>query len=184
MSVLTRPLVYEDLLQMPEDGKRYEIIRGELEVAASPTPDHQAVVSDTNDLLKAFVRANDLGKVYLGPVDVRLTPHDIVVPDILFVAKARLGIVGPSLIEGAPDLVVEVLSPSNRAHDQVRKAALYAAARVPEYWLIDPTYATIEIRSLVAGVYEPVRPERDGRIGSVVLPGLVVDPAVVFASIR
>lgn len=133
MSLLTRPLTYDDLLPMPKDGKRYEIIGGELHVAAAPSRKHQDALADVFESLRAWVRPRRLGKVYFAPVDVRISPTDIVEPDILFIRQDRLHIVEANTVEGAPDLIVEVLSPSTRDLDLVRKAALYANAGVEEY---------------------------------------------------
>ena len=182
MSTTTRLLAYEDLLDTPADGRRYEIIGGQLVVAASPILKHQRVSGRLFDLLLDLERAG-LGQAYAAPTDVRLFPHEIVVPDLVFVTTARLGILTEALIDGAPDLVIEILSPSTSDLDRGKKAALYAAAGVPEYWLVDPERRTILPQTLIAGAYQPI-PITEGVVRSVVLPQLVVDVATLFAGIE
>jgi Uma2 family endonuclease len=183
MSLLTRPLTYDDLCELPHDSNRYEIIGGELIVSPSPNRSHQTVSMRLSLLIGQYVAARELGEVYAAPVDVRLSPHNVVEPDLLFIRQDRLGIYGPTgPVEGAPDLVVEIISPSSRTMDRVRKAALYADSGVPEYWIVDPGKRQVEMLVLAQGQYEPVEPE-DGRLQSSVLPGLAVDPASLFAGI-
>ena len=182
VSITTRPLTYQDLLRTPNDGRRYEIIGGQLVVSASPLLKHQKLSKRLADLLYDLEKAG-LGEMYEAPTDVRLFPHEIVVPDLVFVTTARLGILTEALIDGAPDLVIEILSPSTSELDRGKKAALYAAAGVPEYWLVDPERRTILPQTLVAGAYEPI-PISEGAVRSVVLPQLVVDVAALFAGIE
>ncbi len=92
MSIPTRPLTYDDLVQMPEDGNRYEIIGGELVVIPAPIPVHQRVLKPVFRLIDGFVEARGLGEVFFAPLDVQLGEHDIVEPDLIFIARERLGI--------------------------------------------------------------------------------------------
>src|SRR5690242_18154348 len=101
-------LTYQDLQDLPEDRNRYEIYEGELEVTAAPTPRHQAVVGQLHLLLGGYVAANDLGTVFVAPLDVKLSDISVVEPDLVYVTKARQEIVGERFIEGPPDLVIEV----------------------------------------------------------------------------
>jgi Uma2 family endonuclease len=180
MSLLARPLTYDDLRQMPDDRNRYEIIGGELIVSPSPNRAHQIVAYRLTQLIGDYVDARHLGQVFFAPVDVRLSPHNIVEPDLLFIRQERLGIYGPTgPVEGAPDLVVEIISRSSRVMDRIRKAALYADSGVPEYWIVDPEKRELQILTLEQGQYEPVE-ARDGRCHSAVIPGLAVDPASLF----
>ena len=182
MSIVTRPLTYEDLRDTPDDGRRYEIIGGELIVSPAPVPEHQELLGCLFLLFAAFVNARRLGKVYLSPIDVGLFDHDNVQPDLIFIARDRLGIVGPTRIEGAPDLVLEVLSPGTRHLDQVRKAALYATAGVREYWLVDPEARSIAVLALVGQHFEPA-PQSEGIARSGAPPGLEVEIAPLFADL-
>src|SRR3712207_6353337 len=121
MSIATRPLVHEDLLQTPDDGNRYEIIAGELVVSPAPVPIHQEVAGTLFRWFGDAVRGKGLDKVYFAPVDVRLSKHNVVEPDLVFVSRERRHIVGPKLIDGAPDLLVEILSPSTLNRDREAK---------------------------------------------------------------
>ncbi len=106
MSLLARPLTYDDLRQMPDDRNRYEIIGGELIVSPSPNRSHQKVSLRLTLLIAQYVDAHQLGEVYVAPVDVQLSPHNVVQPDLLFIRQDRLGIYGPTaLSEGVTDLV-------------------------------------------------------------------------------
>src|SRR3984893_1789289 len=111
----SRPrLTYADLLALPDDGKRHELIDGEHFVHASATVRHQLVLGSLYSAIHAFVAPRDLGMVLFAPVDVLLSDFDLVVPDLVYVARERLAIVEEGRIRGAPDLAVEVLSPSTR----------------------------------------------------------------------
>ena len=180
MATVTRALTYEDLLDTPDDRQRYEIIGGKLVVTPMPVPIHQQVCSRLGNWFFNFVTMHDLGHVYTASPDVRLTPHDIVVPDIIYVSHARRNIVRRNLIDGAPDLIVEVLSPRTRVRDRTEKAALYAAHGVRESWLVDPQDRTIAVHltdgdALVAGAGETAR--------SRILPGFEVDVSALFADL-
>ncbi len=183
MSIMTRPLTYDDLCQIPDDGHRYEIIDGELLVSPSPARRHQKVAGRLHLLIGNLIEANGAGEVYFAPVDVRLTPHDVVQPDLLFIRADRRGIYQASgVVEGPPDLVVEILSPATRTVDQVRKAALYARAGVPEYWIVDPDGEELVPQRLVDGQYERISPV-EGVFHSGVVPGLAVDALTLFAGL-
>jgi Uma2 family endonuclease len=180
MSVVIHSLSYEDLLRMPEDGYRYEIIGGELFVSASPNKKHQWTSGRLYGTLFNHVIENDVGEVYHAPVDVRLSPHDIVVPDLIFITRDRRGIYGDQVVEGAPDLVVEILSPSTRTRDLGLKLALYARVGVREYWVADPDARTLVIYALTnEGGYRLIEPV-NGIIRSTVLPDLEIDLDFVF----
>ena len=180
MSVATRPLTYDDLLDTPDDGNRYEIIGGELVVSPSPSFRHQMVSAALFRVIDRTVQAEGLGVLIYAPMDVRFHQHDIVEPDILFIRKERVGIIEQNLIEGAPDLVVEVLSPSSRHRDQVPKMAVYARAGVEEYWIADPEQRTLTIYALVNGTYQAV--DAPGNVvSSRVLPGLRVEIDTLFS---
>ncbi len=178
---LPRPLTYDELIAMPDDGQRYELINGE--VCASPAPHrvHQELVGRTFLLLHTEGVAKGLGKVYVAPVDVRLSPYDIVQPDLIFLRRDRLHLYQGSVVEGPPDIVVEILSPSTRQTDLVRKAALYARAGVPEYWQADTDAPAFQLLTLREGLYQAVQPDEHGRLRSLVLPDLMIDPDVLIA---
>lgn len=182
MSIVLRPLTYDDLSQMPDDGKRYEIIGGELFVAPSPIKKHQKLAMRLADLLYDQQLAGH-GEAYFAPVDVRLSPHDIVQPDLLFILRDRLDIYLPNgVVEGPPDIVVEILSPSTRGIDQIRKAALYARGGVREYWIADPDAPFLTVYSLRDGVYEAVS-HQDRMQPSLVLQDLAIDLDALFTGL-
>src|SRR3990167_3661381 len=112
MTQATTKMTYEQYCLLPEDGKQYELIDGELFMTPAPKPKHQEIVLRLATELDGFVRKNGLGKVFISPVDVILEQHTVLEPDVLFIRQQRLEIVKEEAIEGAPDLVVEVLSPS------------------------------------------------------------------------
>jgi len=144
---------YEDYLRLPDDGYHYQIIKGVLFMTAAPAIKHQDVVRNLLVALHLFVKERRRGKVYDSPVDVQLSEQTVVEPDIIFVARERLSIIKESYVEGAPDLIVEILSPSNWVVDRRDKFAVYEAAGVREYWIVDPDVRTVEIYSLRQGQY-------------------------------
>ena len=138
-------LTYQDLLRLPDDLLRHELIDGEHYVSPAPAVKHQDIVLNLASILLSFVRAHRLGKILIAPVDVLFSEHDVVEPDVLYVSSAHQDRVQERYIAGAPDLVVEVLSPSNRGFDRVKKRRLYEAHGVAEYWIVDPPAETLEI---------------------------------------
>ena len=182
MSILNRLLTYDDLLQMPDDGYRYEIIDGDLLMSPAPNRKHQKLLGKIYRLMFESAEAEGLGEVYFAPVDVHLSPHRIVQPDLLFLRWDRRHLFGPRGVEGPPDLVVEILSPSSRANDLVRKFQIYAEAGVPEYWAVDPDLKILRIFVLQNGRYEE-QAQIGGRLQSTVLPGLAIDVTELFAGL-
>ena len=145
---------YDDYRRLPDDGWRYEVIRGRLYMAPAPRPRHQKTLGRLHLAFSRFVDARDLGELYLAPIDVILPGLAMPVqPDLSFIRKNRLAIVTDDGVEGAPDLVVEVLSPSNWLADRRVKLEVYAAAGVEEYWIVDPDDGTIEVFVLDRGSY-------------------------------
>ncbi|MBI2154339.1 MAG: Uma2 family endonuclease [Candidatus Rokubacteria bacterium] len=146
-------LTYEDYCLLPDDGRRYEILDGELYMTPSPSRAHQRFALNLLVALHAFVTRHDSGEVFVAPFDVILAKTTVVVPDLVFVRRERLDIVTNRGIEGAPDLVVEILSPDSARRDRVEKAQLYARYDVPHYWLVDPEARAIEAFELAEGQY-------------------------------
>jgi Uma2 family endonuclease len=138
-------MTYDQYRLMPEDGKRYELIDGELMMTPAPSPKHQRILRKLALALVSHVESNALGEVFFSPVDVVLEEHVVVQPDILFVRLSQHGIVGDEAIHGAPELVVEILSPTSFYHDLRRKLRIYSQYGVQEYWVVDPEKETIEI---------------------------------------
>jgi Uma2 family endonuclease len=139
---------------MPDDGKRYELIDGEVFVSPSPSEKHQRASGRLYVSWAVYVEKNDLGRVYYAPFDVVFGEKTALQPDLLVVSKARLGIIGPEYIIGAPDLVGKILSPSRPAFDRVTKLEQYALYGVGEYWIVDPMAESVEIYVLASRKYE------------------------------
>ena len=158
---------YQDYLSTPEDtSRRYEIVDGELFVTASPRARHQLVVTMLARVLGALADDHALGAVFVGPIGVRLHDELVVEPDLIFVTADRLDIVDlDGGVDGPPDLVVEVLSPSNKAYDRTLKRKQYLENGVPELWIVDADQRTIEIWRPGAAEGEVVRDVLEWSVG-------------------
>ena len=155
MSTINEPkvkLTYNEYVLFPSDGMRHEIINGLHFMNPAPSPRHQAISLKITVQLYQQIQAKGRGKVLTAPIDLQLSETDVVQPDILVVADGN-DIVTDTRIQGVPDLIVEVLSPSNRKYDQELKKRLYEQHRVPEYWIVDPTAKSVEKNVLNVGVY-------------------------------
>lgn len=148
---LRRKLGYEDYERIPNDGKRYEILDGELYVTPAPTPLHQRLSKRLQRRLEDHFEARGIGEVFDAPIDLILTKYDIVQPDLLVVGHPSH--VTHRAIEGTPLLVVEVLSPSTRALDRSVKMRRYADLGILHYWVLDPDTERIECLRLEGGTY-------------------------------
>ncbi len=146
-------LTYEDYAKTSDDA-RFELIDGEL-IPMSPSPDvfHQEIVFFLGMAMAQFVDTFGMGKVYIAPLDVVLTETDTVQPDALYVSRERSHIITAANIQGAPDLVVEVLSPSTSERDRNYKRGLYERSGVGEYWMADPFARRITVLILRNGKY-------------------------------
>jgi Uma2 family endonuclease len=175
---------YSDLLALPEDRKRHELIDGEHHVSASPTSRHQDVLRNLVLAICGFVIPRRLGKVLFAPFDVFLSEHDVVVPDLLYVKCERLAIVEPRFLRGAPDLAVEVLSPSTRQVDLRVKRRAYRKFGFAEYWIVDPAAETIAVFRGESDWMEPAtrlsRASGPQELTSPLFPGLVLTLDQVF----
>ncbi len=145
---------YDDYLRLPDDGKRYEIIEGVLYVANAPSIEHQYSVSEVLFNLKLFVREHRLGQVLTAPIEVHLAEDTKPVqPDILFIKTEQMPPLGTQVFEGAPDLIVEVISPSSIRLDRHIKFDVYERYGVAEYWMVDPKARSVEVYTLARGEY-------------------------------
>lgn len=180
---IPRKLTYEDYLLFPEDGLRHELIDGEHFVSPAPSRKHQRAVFRLGRLLGNFLEVHPLGEVLPAPFDVVLSIHDIVQPDLLFTSNARAEILTDKDAQGAPDLVIEVLSESTRKVDETRKLRLYERAGVREHWMLDPDRETAHIYRREGDRLVFVR-ELSAAVGDVLetplLPGLVLPLSKVF----
>ena len=144
VAVVDPRYMYEDLLTMPDDGRRYELLEGDLLVSPSPNRRHQRVAGNVFALVRRLQDAG-LGEVYSAPFDVAFDRYTVFEPDVLFVRAERLEIVTDRNVSGAPDLVVEVLSESTRDADLGRKLRAYGKHGVGEYWAVDPDANTVQV---------------------------------------
>ena len=182
-TLVTKPalrLTYADYLDAPGD-ERYELIDGGLIVVGSPNIAHQTASMGLSLAVGGFVRERGLGQVFHAPTDVILTDTDVVQPDLVFVSNEREAIVTPANIRGAPDLVVEILSPSTASLDRTTKRDLYARHGVEEYWIVDPSAQTVAVMLLRNGRFEVVGEYgREDALTSPTLPGLTISLDKIF----
>jgi len=179
---------YADYLRLPDDGQRYEVIRGTLYVSPAPTFEHQFTVVRLSRFLDVYASENDagvVGVVLVAPFDVRLPQRiaDPVQPDVLFFKKGNEPRRGDKNFSGVPDLVVEVLSPRTRRLDEKVKLAAYRDAGVPEVWLADPQPRTLLVYRLDKRTGTYVEKARHGpgeTVGSLSFPGLRIDLDAIF----
>ncbi len=177
-------LTYEDYLELPDDGKRYEIIDGELFVNPAPNVRHQRLVTFLLVHLYRYFEEHGGGEVFCSPVDVVFDDEDITQPDLLIVKSDRAAILEEKNIQGAPNIAIEVLSDSSRRKDEILKRKLYERAGVEEYWIVDPAIDLVKIYRRGAAGFERVAEisaETGGAITSPLLPGFSLDVQKVFA---
>ncbi len=173
-------LTYDDYLRMPE-GIRYELLEGELLMTPSPNPMHQTVLNRLNRIFLEQLEDRGLGKVFVAPLDIVLSEHNVAQPDILFISKDRLGIIGKANVRGAPDLVVEILSESTKSRDLVTKRRVYSQYGVREYWIVDAYARTIEVSVQREGsLVNPVLHHVGETLSSSLFPELKVDMEPLF----
>jgi Uma2 family endonuclease len=148
---------YQDLLSLPEGHTRYEILDGQLFVTPTPRLDHQRVAHNLVLLMQPLARTHELGEV-VGPMTVRIHDEMVFEPDLIFIRSDRMEIADPDgHVHGAPDLVIEILSPSARSYDRNLKRKKYLESGIPELWLVDVDAKGVEVWR--AGATEAERPE-------------------------
>jgi len=183
-STTTAKLTYEDLLKLPDDDKRHELIDGVHYVMSSPVLRHQRVVRRLGLSIGNFVDATGSGEMFPVAVDVVLSPYDVVVPDLIFVSEERRHLLQEKNIPGPPDLVAEVLSPSTRHKDRLLKRRLFEREGVREYWIVDPEKDTVRVLLLNPGGYGPgveLSAAAGDTLTSPLLPGWSLSLATLFA---
>ena len=175
-------LTYEEYRLFPEDGRRHELIGGEHFVTPSPTSVHQRFVRNLGFLLYDFVKNHNLGEVFFAPLDVVLSTRDVVQPDLLFLSGARMHRLTRENVQGAPDLVVEVVSEPSRQIDRKLKRALYEKYDVLEYWVADPELRILEVfrRDEAGRLVKAAEFEDAGTLATPLLPGLEIDLAALW----
>ena len=171
-----------DYMNTPDDT-RYELIAGELYLTPSPTPNHQRASAEIFSALRDYVREHHLGEVFYAPLDVILSDYDVVQPDVLFISNERSSIV-IDRVRGAPDLVVEILSPSTETRDRTLKRAIYADHGVRELWFVDTIARRIEVLQLQRDAFVQVGDYGEGHtLVSPLLPGLEIQVQSLFAEL-
>jgi Uma2 family endonuclease len=181
---LPRKLTYDDYVLIPEDGQRHEILDGEHYVSPAPLTRHQRISSKAHLRLGSFVDAHRLGWVLYAPTDVVLSLHDVVQPDLLFISNERLGIITEANVQGAPDLVIEILSEKTRRQDEGLKREIYERYGVREYWMLDPDRNSVRIYRRIGNRLRLVAEFSAAAAGDVLttplLPGLEIRLAEIF----
>ena len=174
-------LTYEDYRNTPEDT-RYELIDGELILAAAPRTTHQGLQWRLGWRMGQLVDENGLGAMFFAPTDVVLSDTDVVQPDLIFISKERTHIIAEEAVFGAPDLIIEILSPSTAARDMGYKRDLYELHGVKEYWMADVDLTLIRVLRLnAAGFFESAGTYGEGEeFESSVLAGFRVNVDEVF----
>jgi Uma2 family endonuclease len=186
MTADLKHLTYDIYLTMPEMKQRYSIIDGALVMAASPTPDHQTVVLELSSALRSLVREHRLGRVFVAPLDIVIhrDPLRTRQPDVMFISNARRYLIGLQVIEGGPDLVIEVLSPTNTRQELQEKLQDYQAIDVREVWIVSPQAQTVEVLQLsTAGVQRSGLYGLGNLIVSQVLPELPLTVDEIFPAL-
>ena len=166
-------LTYADYLLFPDDGLRHEIINGEHYMTPAPTIRHQRISGNLYFLIRSYLEKQPIGEVFAAPCDVLLSETDILVPDLIYISNQRSHLITSKNLQGAPELAIEILSPSTRRRDQRLKRDVYERAGVEEYWLVDPERDLVEVCRRATGAFqEPLRYRRTQVLTTPLLPGL------------
>lgn len=176
MTTPATKLTYQDYRLLPDDGKRYEIIDGDLYMTPSPVTRHQAIVARFVQLFMNYFETHPIGTVFAAPYDVVLSDTDIVEPDLLVVLKDGAARITEKNVQGPPDVVIEILSPGTAARDRELKRKRYEHFGVREYWLVDPDGNTLEMLQLASGQFRRlILATRHDRCTSPLFPDLILD---------
>jgi Uma2 family endonuclease len=187
MKPVTAPSVkftYQDFLNFPDDGNRHEIIDGEHYVTPSPNTKHQAVCTSLVAIVWTYLKHHQIGSVFVAPFDVVFSDLSVVEPDLLYISRERAGILTDQHVRGAPDLVVEILSPGTRKTDEVTKRKLYERFDVREYWVVDPELDAVKVYRRDGGVFAraaELTAEAGDILTTPLLPDLSISLADLFA---
>ena len=176
-------LTYDDLVLFPDDGLRHELIDGKHYVTPSPNLKHQKVSGNLHFLIRAWLHTHPIGQVFYAPFDVVFSRFDVVEPDLLYVSNARASVLTAANVQGAPDIVIEIGSPSTRRRDETIKRRLYERSKVIEYWVVDPELDLVRVYRREGEEF--VRPielslEAGDVLATPLLPGLDMPLAAIF----
>ena len=176
-----RPLTVEDFMSLPmDDGHLYELLQGELILAPSPELNHQRIARRLVVRIDPIVERTAFGELFFAPTAVVLSRNDVVEPDLFVIRSDQQSLATRHTFNGAPPIVFEVLSPSNRKVDLQRKALLYANAGVEEYWMVDPEMRRILIQRLIDGKVD-TEIYTSGSVRSTILPGFTIGIDELFS---
>lgn len=176
------PCTVEDYKLMPETGPRYQLVEGDLLMAPAPNRYHQDISRNLEYLLLRFLEENPIGILYHAPFDVYLDDINVLQPDIAVILTANRGILTDAGAEGAPDFIVEILSPKTRRIDLDPKKKVYGRCGVKELWMIDPEPQRVEVFELPRSTDQPAHVWGiDSTLTSPLFPGLAISAARVFA---
>ena len=177
-------LTYDDYVLFPDDGKRHELIDGEHYVTPTPNWKHQAISMNLSALMWSYLQQHPIGRVYTAPLDVIFSDFDVVEPDVLYISSERRAQLEPSpWVKGAPDLVVEISSPSTRKRDETVKRRLYDRFGMTEYWVVDPELESIKVYRRAGDQYERAAEltlEHGHVLTTPLLPGLDMRLSTIF----
>jgi len=169
-------ITFDQFYDIVEENVKADLLDGKILRDSPAIPRHGRIVSWCDKVLGLFSEELDLGEVFVATTTVRLSKYQGPEPDVFFVRKKRLGIVGEKYVDGPPDLCIEVISKSSRKIDRGRKFVLYAEYGVKEYWIIDPLRDTVEFYENQEGEWVEIKPDTQGRLHSKVLPGFWLNP--------
>ena len=147
------PLTYDDYLVMPDDGKRYELIEGELFLCPTPSTRHQTVSRHLQFALMEALEKPGLAQIFDAPTDLVLNRTNVVQPDLIIIGAAKFHLITRRAIEGVPDVAVEILSPSSEDRDRFIKRKLFERLQIPEYWVVDPEASSLTVYRFHEGSY-------------------------------
>ena len=177
-------LTYDDFVHFPDDGKRHELIDGEHYVTPSPNTKHQRILAHLFLLIGSWLEKHRFGEAFLSPFDVVFTQFDVVEPDLLYMSNERAALILTDLnVQGVPELVIEIASPSTRKRDALLKRALYERTGVSEYWIVEPKGERIRVyRGEGANFNAPIDLTREAGdvLTTPLLPGLDLPLARIF----
>jgi Uma2 family endonuclease len=177
-------MTYEEFMALPDDGKHYELIEGELVLNPAPNMRHQSIQWRIASALSRYLEAHPIGRGFNAPTDVVLNDDVILEPDLLVILNEHTSILGVNNVQGAPDIALEILSPGTRRKDEIVKKRLYEHHGVNEYWVVDPDAELVKIyRREGTAFAHPIviDTEAGGAITSPLLPGFSLDVRDVFA---
>lgn len=177
-------LTYDDLAALPEDRFRHELIDGQHFMTPSPYTNHQRASARIFGAFHGFLEQSPLGEAFYAPFDVVFSDYDVVEPDLLYISNQRSSIITEKNIQGAPDLLVEVLSPGTRSRDRTLKRDLYERFGVLEYWLVDPRSRSVTVyrrKEPKFGEPEELTADAGDHLSTPLLPGLEIPLVEVFA---